>query len=180
MCAEADLPAKAYPTKAHARLSRSHEHDRRAQGAAGAPQEGAQAAHGVDRELGIGAGRLIHDVGIRRAQRLKQRREFAEVYRRGRAYRGQFVVLRALRRDQPVTRFGFAVGQAVGKAVVRNRVKRRLREAVRSLPVKAGWDLVLNARPGADQTDYRSLRAGVEELMSRARVLESSGEVGSR
>jgi len=90
------------------------------------------------------------------------------------------VVLRALRRDQPVTRFGFAVGQAVGKAVVRNRVKRRLREAVRSLPVKAGWDLVLNARPGADQTDYRSLRAGVEELMSRARVLESSGEVGSR
>lgn len=115
-------------------------------------------------------------MGIRRIQRLRHRDEFAAVYRHGRPYRGELVVLRALRKDEGQSRFGFAVGQAVGKAAVRNRVKRRLREIVRSLPVSEGWDLVLNARPAAARADYQRLRASVSELMRRAGVLEESGE----
>lgn len=116
---------------------------------------------------------------MRRAQRLRQRREFAAVYRRGRPYRSDLLVLRALRTKHPLSRFGFTVGRATGKAVVRNRVKRRLREAVRSLPVAAGWDLVLNARRGAAEADYHRLRAVVSELMARARVLDDSKEVSA-
>ncbi|OGO52792.1 MAG: ribonuclease P protein component [Chloroflexi bacterium RBG_16_68_14] len=109
---------------------------------------------------------------MRRAQRLRHRQEFAAVYRRGRPYRSDLLALRALRTGHEPSRFGFAVRQALGNAVVRNRVKRRLREAVRSLPVAAGWDLVLNARAGAVEAEYHQLRAEVSKLMARAGVLE--------
>ena len=113
---------------------------------------------------------------MRRAQRLRQRREFAEVYRRGRTYRSELLVLRALQSGGPVSRFGFTAGVALGNAVVRNRLKRRLREAVRSLPVSPGWDLVLNARRGAGDANYGRLHAQVSDLMERAGLLEGPGE----
>ncbi len=115
---------------------------------------------------------------MRRAQRLRQRREFAAVYRHGRPYRSDLLILRALHTDRPLSRFGFAVSQALGNAIVRNRLKRRLREAVRSLPVAAGWDLVLNARGEAAGADYHRLRAEVSALMARAGVLQDA-EKGS-
>lgn len=94
------------------------------------------------------------------------------MYRQGRSYRSDLLVLRALRTGHELSRFGFTVRQALGNAVVRNRIKRRLREAVRSLPVAAGWDLVLNARAGAVEVDYHRLRAEVGKLMASAGVLE--------
>jgi ribonuclease P protein component len=116
---------------------------------------------------------------MRRAQRLRQRREFAAVYRYGRPYRSDLLILRALRTGHPLSRFGFTAGHRLGKVVLRNRLKRRLREAVRSLPVATGWDLILNARSGAAQADYQRLRAVVGELMARAGVLQDSEEVSA-
>ena len=109
---------------------------------------------------------------MRRAQRLRQRRDFGAVYRRGRPYRGDLLVVRALRTDRPLSRFGFAAGRAIGNALARNRLKRRLREAVRSLAVAPGWDVVLNARRGAGEADYHRLRIELRELLARARLLE--------
>ena len=116
---------------------------------------------------------LLAAVGIRRAQRLKHRSEFAAVYRHGKPFRSEFVVLRALRTDGPLSRFGFTTGRALGGAVVRNRVKRRLREIVRALPVAEGWDIVLNARSGCVGADFRVLKKGIDELMRKAGVLET-------
>ena len=82
------------------------------------------------------------------------------------------MVVRTLHTGAPESRFGFTASGALGKAVVRNRVKRRLREAVRSLPVASGWDIVMNARPKAVQADYHSLHAELSELLTKARVLE--------
>lgn len=118
-------------------------------------------------------------MGIRRAQRLRNRREFAAVYRHGRPYRSELLVLRVLRTGGPVSRFGFTTGQALGKAVARNRLKRRLQEAVRSLPVESGWDVIVNARRGAETVQYERLRAVVRELMVRARVLREVEEGAS-
>jgi ribonuclease P protein component len=107
---------------------------------------------------------------MQRAQRLRTRRDFAQVYQKGRAYRSGLLVLRALSTGAP-SRFGFTTGVAIGNAVVRNRLKRRLREIVRSLGVPAGWDVVLNARRGAGEVDYWRLQAQAKELMERAGLL---------
>jgi len=80
-------------------------------------------------------------------------------------------VLRTLATDGP-SRFGFTAGVALGNAVVRNRLKRRLREAVRSLPVSSGWDVVVNGRRGAGEADYWRLRRELAELMERAGLLD--------
>ena len=109
---------------------------------------------------------------MRRAQRLSRRNEFAAVYRRGRPYRSELLILRALPSGQPLSRFGYTASKALGNAVKRNRLKRRLREAVRSLPVASGWDVVLNARRGAADADYHELRASVAGLMVRAGLLK--------
>ena len=111
-------------------------------------------------------------MGIRQAQRLRQRREIAAVNRRGRAQRSELVTVRALRTNLPIARFGFAVGGSVGNAVVRNRVRRRLREIVASLGVAQGWDLMLSARPGAAGVEFKELRKAVEDVLRRAGVLE--------
>ena len=109
---------------------------------------------------------------MRRAQRLRRRSEFAAVYRHGRPYRSELLILRALPSDQPLSRFGYTASKAVGNAVKRNRLKRRLREAIRSLQIASGWDVVLNARRGAAEADYHELRASVAGLMIRAGLLK--------
>jgi ribonuclease P protein component len=111
---------------------------------------------------------------MRRAHRLRHRREFAKVYRRGRPFRGALLVLRALASGRDESRFGFTAGRALGNAVTRNRTKRRLREAARTLPVGPGWDLVVNSRRGAGEASYWELRAELEKLLGRAGVLEES------
>ncbi len=113
---------------------------------------------------------------MRRAERLRERRDFAAVYRQGRPYRSDLLILRALKTGQEQSRFGFTASKALGGAVVRNRLKRRLRESARSFRVAPGWDLVVNCRRGAGQAGYHDLREQMSELLVRAGVLEKSGE----
>ena len=75
----------------------------------------------------------------------------------------------------PHNRYGFVTSRAVGKAVVRNKVRRRLREAVRSLPLKDGWDVVAIARRSAAETTYRELRESLASLLARAGVMAKLG-----
>jgi ribonuclease P protein component len=111
---------------------------------------------------------------MRRALRLTQRRDFASVYRRGRQYRGDLLVLRVLKTDHSMPRFGFTASAAIGNAVARNRLKRRLREAVRSLEVAPGWDIVVNSRRGAAEASYEQLRGELCDLFARAGVLQGA------
>jgi len=61
---------------------------------------------------------------------------------------------------------------------MRNRLKRLLREILRTLPIKSAWDIIFIVRPAAATVDYFSLRKSVEDLLSRARLLEITREQG--
>lgn len=108
-------------------------------------------------------------------QRLTKRRDFAAVYRKGRAFAHPLIALRLIANQLPYSRFGFAVSKTVGKAVVRNLVRRRLRESLRTLPVEPGWDIVVIARPRAAAADFHALRRAAAGLLSRAGALTSEG-----
>ena len=109
-----------------------------------------------------------------RAQRLRQRQEFAKVYRRGRPYRSDLLIMRALRTDEPLTRFGLTTSKAIGNAVTRNRVRRRLREAIGSLAIASGWDIVFNSRVNIAQASYAQIRETMRTLLDRAKLLDES------
>jgi len=111
-------------------------------------------------------------------QRLTKRREFATVYRKGRAFAHPLIALRLIPNQLPYSRFGFVVSKAVGKAVVRNLVRRRLREGLRTLPVEPGWDIVVIARPRAAAADFQALRRAVAGLLSQAGALTSHAGSG--
>ena len=118
---------------------------------------------------------------MRHEQRLTKRRDFAAVYRKGRAFAHPLVVLRLLPNQLPYSRYGFTVSKTVGNAVVRNQVRRRLREGIRTLLVQPGWDIVVIARQKAAAGDFHTLRRATSGLLSRAEVLTSglpAGQIG--
>ena len=104
-------------------------------------------------------------------KRLRKRAEFSKVYAHGRAWSHPLLRLRVLPNGLGVSRFGFAIGKRVGKAVVRNRTKRRLRETVRQMDIRPGYDVVIIGQPAAATSSYQALRAGVMDLLTRARLL---------
>ena len=111
--------------------------------------------------------------GMRRSQRLTSRQDFAAVYRTGKAFRSNLLILRTRQNGGRPSRFGYTVGKSRGNAVVRNKVKRRLREIARAASVSPGWDIIMNARRDAARADWPRLQSTVVKLMTRAGVLEN-------
>jgi ribonuclease P protein component len=112
---------------------------------------------------------------MQRHQRLRRRRDFAAVYRSGRAYARGPLALRI--RPNPETdcpRYGFAVSKRLGGAVTRNRIKRRLREAARHSGADGPVDIVVIARQGAQRASYGELTTVLSQLLRRAGVVEAA------
>ncbi len=113
---------------------------------------------------------------MRREQRLRRPRDFALVRREGRSWPGRLLVLATRPNGLDLNRFGFSVSKRVGNAVTRNRVKRRLREAARLSNIIPGWDILLIARVGAGDSDYRELERSMTNLFKRAKLLRPHSE----
>jgi len=119
-------------------------------------------------------------------QRLRRKSDFDAVFREGtRASQGP-LALRARSRDDAAElgealpcRFGYAISSRLGGAVQRNRIRRRLRESARRLNLDgdcAGLDVVVIARQGAVEADFRQLDAILRSLVRRSvRQLRADG-----
>ena len=84
--------------------------------------------------------------------------------------------LAARRNDLGTSRVGYAVSRRVGGAVTRNRVKRRLREIMRSLPLRAGFDVVAVPQPSSARASFQELSSATERCAARLEMLASQGE----
>lgn len=115
---------------------------------------------------------------MRRQLRLRRRKEFDAVFRQGRTWANELVVLRSLPNQLDHNRYGFVTSKRLGKAVVRNLVRRRLREGVRSLPLRAGWDVVISAKAAAARATFQELKGAVAELLASARILKQDAAAG--
>ena len=96
------------------------------------------------------------------------------MFQSGRHNSGRLIAVRSVANSLPLSRYAYAVPKRVGKAVVRNKVRRRLREALRSLPVLEGFDIVISVRPEAAQATFLGLKSELMMLLKRARLLDPS------
>jgi ribonuclease P protein component len=149
------------------------------------PSAAARDASVCPPEAGL-QGRRVCDVdasfsspsGISRLPRLKKRRQFLRVARKGRKWATPGLVLQAKRRDaaemdcglETGPRVGYTVSRKVGNAVSRNRAKRRLRAvAGQILPShgRAGWDFVIIGRQATLERPFQRLIGDLETALRK-------------
>lgn len=161
---EADLPAKEAPPRQGTRLPRPDEVGRGSTDPGGPPRTWPEAADGLI-ERGTKPPGLVM---------LSHPRDFAALQQTGTARSHPLLVVRVLRTDLEVTRFGLATSRKLGGAVVRNRLRRRLREALRALApsFQPGWDVLIIARPALVTATHEELTGTVARLLRRGGVLE--------
>lgn len=161
---EADLPAKEAPPRQGTRLSRPDEVGRWSTDPGRTPRPRPEAADGLI-ERGTNPPRLVM---------LSRPRDFAALQENGTVRSHPLLVVRFLRTDLEVTRFGLATSRKIGGAVIRNRLRRRLREALRALApsFQPGWDVLIIARPALVTATHEELTGTVARLLRRGGVLE--------
>ena len=111
-------------------------------------------------------------------ERLTKPRQYALVYDQGDSWVSRILVLRGTPNGLTISRYGLSVSKRVGNAVTRNRVKRLLREILRITPLVPAWDIVFIVRPQAATADYGTLKITVEDLLSRAGLIETGNGQG--
>lgn len=117
---------------------------------------------------------------MKRCYSLKRNKEFRYVYRVGKSFAAQSMVLIVAKSRTASVRVGFAVSKKLGNSVMRNRVKRRLRESFGPMIpcVKTGYNLIFIAREPVVQEQFLSIQKTMRYLLRRAGLLneESTGQ----
>ncbi len=106
-------------------------------------------------------------MSLKKEFRLRKRKQFIEVYSKGKKFNTDYLVIYFLKgKDNKL--FGFTVSRKIGKAVKRNRIKRLLREVVRlyldSFPENVWY--VLNTKKVAKEADFKAFEKDITNFLS--------------
>jgi len=118
--------------------------------------------------------KLVKVIMMKKAFRIKDNKEFQEVFRKGKSFANrQLVVYYKKKPMQSHFRIGLSVGKKIGNAVTRNRIKRYLRQAFHELEEQvAKHDIVIIARQPTKDMDYHQVKKSLIHLLSRERLLK--------
>ena len=119
-------------------------------------------------------------MGLQKAHRLTNRKDYRAVYRRGIRRYSPYITLIALLEPQDETAtprptmFGISISKKVSKkAVVRNRIKRQIKAAIRDRlkTVAPGWKVVIVVKPKAIECKYEHFLRELEELLKQTKII---------
>jgi ribonuclease P protein component len=107
--------------------------------------------------------------------RIKKNEDFQAVFKKGVSTANrQFVIYVLDDPSNPTFRIGLSVSKKIGNAVTRNRIKRLIRQVMFEFKdyMKNGKELVIIARKPTADMDYHEVKASLEHVCKRAKVLQ--------
>jgi len=93
-------------------------------------------------------------------ERIRKRKDFLSLYKKGKRYRGKYFNLIYLSNDFSFSRMAVIVSKKVGNAVKRNKIKRQMRTLFRrnkSL-LKAPFDIIIIAKKEILESSWLTLK----------------------
>ena len=106
--------------------------------------------------------------------RLTKKKDFEYVFKKGRSFKEDFLILKIVENHLGQIRFGFVVSQKISKkASLRNKIKRRISESVRFKigKFKKRSDCILIALPEIEKRDFWKIDEIIEKLFKKAKIL---------
>jgi len=109
---------------------------------------------------------------LKKENRLKKKKDFDSVYKKGKTIAGKLVFLKILKNNLDISRFGFIISKKISKkAVIRNKIKRKLREIIKKEIIKKGFDIIINTNLEILNKDYNEIRLEIRNLFKKAKLL---------
>ena len=111
--------------------------------------------------------------------KLRKNSEFRLVYRRGKSYANNILVLYVFNNRKnidekklPYNKVGISVSKKVGNSVVRSRSKRLISESYRLNKdnIKTGYDFVFVARTNINEKTYNDVESAMLNLFNKAGI----------
>lgn len=116
--------------------------------------------------------------------RLTKNKDFERVAKFGQVIYSQELIIKWIKNNLPVSRFGIIVSAKVAKrANIRNKIKRRLREIIKKIllvpklktsqimTIKSGYDIMILVKQSAVNLNYWQLKEKLEILFKKAQLL---------
>jgi len=119
-------------------------------------------------------------LGLPKENRLRKRREFQKVYKKGKRIQGRFMTAFIMPSETSFQRIGITASiKAIGNAVKRNRSRRLLREAFRLSKLELSelernYDWVLNARKRLLEVKLEKPLEEFREIILKVKDLEQN------
>ena len=109
---------------------------------------------------------------MKKENRLKKRKEFAYIFKKGESYSSKYLVLVFTKSKLKKFKVGFSCGKKVGKAVVRNKVKRRLKACVYNQREKlvSGINYIFVAKQNSSEASFLKLSNDVAYLLNKVNL----------
>jgi len=110
---------------------------------------------------------------LAKKNRLKKKKDFENVFKKGRSFKEGFLVLKIVDNKSDKIRFGFIVSQKISKkATRRNKIKRQISELIRFKikTIKKRVDGILITLPGIEEKNFSEINENIDKLFKKARV----------
>ena len=115
---------------------------------------------------------------LKKINRLKKRKEFNYIYKKGNVLHSQSFTLHFVRAFRPYPQIGISVSKNVGNSVVRSRVKRIISEACRlNIEKFAVKNYVITAKEVAKEKTSKDIEQEILRVLKKNDLLRDLGNV---